>query len=128
MKATSATDGGNHQAAISRQLPRRQLLSDVAVTGTALRTRTHAHGIPGLGMLQGSYLAAESVLPGTREGLDMQEASGLRRTTRRTSSSTLGLRRCVEDVGIHHHAVDTNRNITRANGLVQASSIVEVGT
>ena len=32
-------------------------------------------------MLQSSYPSVESVLPETREGLDMQEASGLRRTT-----------------------------------------------
>ena len=47
-------------------------LSNVAVTGTALGTRTHTHGIPGLGMLQSSYPSVESVLSGTREGLDMQ--------------------------------------------------------
>ena len=58
----------------------------------------------------------------------MQEASGLRRTTRRTSSYPLGLRWGVQDVGIHHHAVDTSRGITCSNGLVQASSIVAVGT
>ena len=63
-----------------------------------------------------------------RKGLDMQEASGLRRTTRRSSSYPLGLRRFVQDVDIHHHAVDTNGGITRSNGLVQASSIVAVGT
>ena len=39
-KATSSTDGSNHQAAISRRLPGRQSLSNVAVTGTALKTRT----------------------------------------------------------------------------------------
>ena len=33
--------------------------------------------------------------PETREGLDMQEASGLRRTTPRTYSYPLGMRRCV---------------------------------
>ena len=88
----------------------------------------HAHGIPGLGILQSRYASVESVLPGTREGLDMQEASGLRRTTRRTSPYTLGLRQCVEDVGIHHYAVDANGDITHSNGHVQASSIVAVGT
>ena len=57
----------------------------------------------------------------------MQEASGLRRATRRTPPYPLGLRRCVQDVDIRHHAVDENGGITRLNGLVLASSIVEVG-
>ena len=118
-KATSGTDGGDYQAAISRWLPRQQSLPDVAVTGKALGTWTHSHGIPGLGMLQSSYPSVESVLPGTREGLDMQKVSGLHRTTRRTSAYPLGLRRCVEDVGLHHHAVDANRDITHSNGLVK---------
>ena len=41
--------------------PGRQPLFNVAVTGTALGTWTHAHGIPGLGMLQSSYPSVESV-------------------------------------------------------------------
>ena len=127
-KATSGTDGSNYQAPIPRRLLRRQSLSDVAVTGTALGTWTHAHGIPGLDMLQSSYPSVKSVLPGMREGLDNQEASGLRRTTRRTSSYPLALRWGVQDVGIHHHAVDANGDITHSNGLEQTSSIVEVGT
>ena len=45
-KATSGADGGNHQALKPRRLPRRQPLPNVEVTGTALGTRTHAHGIP----------------------------------------------------------------------------------
>ena len=106
----------------------RQPLFDVAGTGIALETRTHAHRIPGLGMLQSSYPSVESVLPGTREGLDMQEASCLRWTTPRTSPYPLGLRWGVQNVGTHHHAVDANGYITRSNGLVQASSIVAVGT
>ena len=105
-----------------------QPLRDVAVTGTALGTRTHARGIPGMSMLQSSYPSVESVLPEMREGLDVQEASGLRRATRRTSSYPLGQRWGVEYVGIHHHAVDTNGGITRTNGFVQTSSIIAVGT
>ena len=50
-KAASGTDGGNHQAPILRQLPARQPLPDVVVTGTALETRTQSHGIPGLSMV-----------------------------------------------------------------------------
>ena len=84
--------------------------------------------IPGLGMLQSSYPSVESVLPGTCERDYMQEASGLRRTTRRSSSYPLGLRRFVQDVDIHHHAVGENGGITRSNGLVQTSSIIAIGT
>ena len=66
-KATSGTDGGNYQAAIRRRLPGRQVLPNVAVTGTILGTRTYAYGILGLGML--SYPSVESVLPGTARGI-----------------------------------------------------------
>ena len=58
----------------------------------------------------------------------MQEASGLRRTPRRTSSYTLGLRWGVQNVDIHLHAVDAIGGVTRSNGGVQTSSIVAVGT
>ena len=83
---------------------------------------------PGLGMLQSSYPSVESVLPGTREKLDMQEASGLCRTTRRTCSYPMGLRWGVQDVDVYDHAVDVNGDIIRSNGLVQTSSIVAVDT
>ena len=63
-----------------------------------------------------------------RKGLDMQEASGLHRTIRRSSSYPLGLRRCVQNVDIHHHAVGENGGITRSNDLVQTSSIIAIGT
>ena len=127
-KATPGTDSINHQAPKPRRLPGRQSLSDVVVAGSTLKTRTHSHGIPGLGMLQSSYPSVESVLPMTREKLDMQEASGVRRTTRWASSYPLGLRWGVQNVGIHHHAVDMSRSITCSNVLVQTSSIVKVGT
>ena len=106
----------------------RQPLFDVAATDTALGTRTHSYGTLGLSMLQSSYPSVESVLPATREGLDMQEASGLRRATRRTPSYHLLLRWGVHDEDIQHHAVDANGGIPRSNDLVQASSIVAVGT
>ena len=54
----------------------------------------------------------------------MQEASSLRQTTRRAPPYPLGLRLGVQDVGTHHHAVDTNVGVTCSNGLVQASSNV----
>ena len=57
-KALSSTDGGNYQAAIPRRLPGRQPLFNVAVYGTALGTRPHAQGIPGL---QSSYPSVKSV-------------------------------------------------------------------
>ena len=53
---------GNHQAAISRRLLGRQSLPNLAVTDATLRTRTHVHGIPGLGMLQSNYPSVKSVL------------------------------------------------------------------
>ena len=53
----------------------RQPLYNVAVTCTALGARTHFRGLPGLGMLPSGYPSVESVLPGTREGLDLHEAS-----------------------------------------------------
>ena len=118
----------DRQAPIPRRLPGRQPLPEIAVTDTALGTRTHAYEIPGLGMLQNSYPSVESALPGTREGLDMQETSGLRWTTQRTPPYPLRLRWGVQDVGIHHHAVDTSGCIIRSNGLVQTSSIVAVDT
>ena len=110
------------------RLPGRQPLPNVAVTGTALGTRTHARGIPGLVMLQSSYPSVESVLHGTRERFDMQEVFGLRRATRRTSPYPLRLHWGVQDLSIHHHAVDANVGITRAKDLVQTSSIIAVGT
>ena len=126
-KLSYITDSSPLHAQMYR-LPGRQPLPDVAVTGTALRTRTHAHGIPGLVMLQSSYPSVEPVLPETRERLDMQEVFGLRRATRRTSPYPLRLRWGVQDSSIHHHAVDANGGITRANDLVQTSSIIAVGT
>ena len=75
-----------------------------------------------------SYPSVESVLPEAREGLDMQEASDLRRATRRTPPYPLGLCRCVQDAGKHHPAVDTSGGIIRANGLAQTNSIIAVRT
>ena len=114
----------DHQATILRRLPGRQPLSNVAVIGTTLGTRTRSHGIPSLGMLQSSYSSVESVLSETRKGLDMQEASDLRRATRRISPYPLRL--CWASKMWAY--IITSMGITRSNGLVQTSSIVTVGT
>ena len=129
-KATSSTDGSNHQAAISRRLPGRQSLSNVAVTGTALKTRTRPALTKYLVWI--CYRVATHQLnlyfPGRERDSTCKKHLVCTRATRRIASYTLRLCRCVEDVGIHHHAVDKNGGITHSIGLAQASSIVEIDT
>ena len=79
-------------------------------------------------MLNSSYPSVEPVLPGTREGLDMQETSDLDRATRKTPLYPLGLRWGVQDAGIHHYTMDMNGGIAHSNGLVHTRSMIAVGT
>ena len=127
-KATSSIDGSNHQAAISRRLlgQHREVVA-VAVTDTALGTRTHSHGIPSLGMLQSIYQgddASGQVYPisricTSRDARATRHARGIWPAPGNMSdfSISFGLRRCVQ-------AVDTPSPAQ----MVLSSSIIAVGT